>query len=78
MTFSFDDGILSYMNGGKRFTYIDLFAGIGGFHQAANALGGECVFSSEIDAEAKRAYEANYKLKPHGDITQIDASKIPD
>jgi DNA (cytosine-5)-methyltransferase 1 len=66
------------MIGGKEFTYIDLFAGIGGFHQAANALGGECVFSSEIDAEAKRSYEANYKIKPHGDITQIDSSEIPD
>jgi DNA (cytosine-5)-methyltransferase 1 len=39
-----------------------LFAGIGGFHQAADALGGKCVFASEIDAEAKRAYTANYNL----------------
>jgi DNA (cytosine-5)-methyltransferase 1 len=46
------------MSGGG-FTYIDLFAGIGGFHQAANTLGGECVFASEIDVEAKRAYETN-------------------
>jgi DNA (cytosine-5)-methyltransferase 1 len=61
-----------------KFTYIDLFAGIGGFHQAADALGGKCVFASEIDAEAKRAYTANYNLAPHGDITQIDASEIPD
>jgi DNA (cytosine-5)-methyltransferase 1 len=60
-----------------QFTYIDLFAGIGGFHQAADALGGQCVFASEIDAEAKRAYAENYKLVPHGDITQIDASEIP-
>ena len=66
------------MDGGKKFTYIDLFAGIGGFHQAADVLGGECVFASEIDAEAKRAYEANYKILPHGDITQIDATEIPD
>jgi DNA (cytosine-5)-methyltransferase 1 len=61
-----------------EFTYIDLFAGIGGFHQAASALGGKCVFASEIDAEAKRAYRENYKLVPHGDITQIGASEIPD
>jgi len=66
------------MSGGKKFTYIDLFAGIGGFHQAADVLGGECVFASEIDAEAKRAYETNYKILPHGDITQIDATEIPD
>jgi DNA (cytosine-5)-methyltransferase 1 len=66
------------MSGGKKFTYIDLFAGIGGFHQAADVLGGECVFASEIDVEAKRAYEANYKILPHGDITQITATEIPD
>jgi DNA (cytosine-5)-methyltransferase 1 len=61
-----------------KFTYIDLFAGIGGFHQAADALGGKCVFASEIDPEAKRAYAANYNMVPHGDITQIPASEIPD
>ena len=66
------------MKEGNTFTYIDLFAGIGGFHQAASALGGKCVFASEIDSEAKRAYEANYKITPHGDITQIESSKIPD
>ena len=60
------------------FTYIDLFAGIGGFHQAADALGGKCVFASEIDADAKRAYEANYGLAPRGDITKIEADDIPD
>lgn len=59
------------------FIYIDLFAGIGGFHLAADSLGGKCVFASEIDAEAKRAYTANYKLTPHGDITRIDVSEIP-
>jgi DNA (cytosine-5)-methyltransferase 1 len=66
------------MGGAVKFTYIDLFAGIGGFHLAADALGGKCVFASEIDAEAKRAYKENYKLEPHGDITQIPAAEIPD
>lgn len=61
-----------------KFTYIDLFAGIGGFHQAADSLGGKCVFASEIDSEAKKAYEANYNLRPHGDITKIEAKEIPD
>ena len=60
-----------------KFKYIDLFAGIGGFHQAADMLGGECVFASEIDEEAKKAYEINYKIKPHGDITKINAVDIP-
>jgi len=60
------------------FTFIDLFAGIGGFHLAAKSLGGKCLFASEIDADAKKAYHANYNLMPHGDITLIDASSIPD
>lgn len=60
------------------FTFIDLFAGIGGFHQAASALGGKCIFASEIDVEAKKAYYANYGLMPEGDITKISANQIPD
>lgn len=72
------------MNGNRRvinlqtFRFIDLFAGIGGFHQAAAALGGECVFASEIDAAAQQAYAANYPLKPQGDISQMAASEIPE
>lgn len=61
----------------EKFTYIDLFAGIGGFHLAASALGGECVFASEIDPEAKRAYRANYGITPFGDITEIKTEQIP-
>lgn len=60
-----------------KFTYIDLFSGIGGFHAAADALDGKCLFSSEIDRDAQRAYEANYGIKPHGDITQIATKDIP-
>jgi len=60
------------------YKFIDLFCGIGGFHQAAQSLGGKCVFASEIDTEAKRAYEANYHITPHGDIMQVKASDIPD
>lgn len=62
----------------SSFTYIDLFAGIGGFHSAADSLGGECVFASEIDGDAQKAYEANYGIKPFGDITLIEARDIPD
>jgi DNA (cytosine-5)-methyltransferase 1 len=45
----------------NNFTFIDLFAGIGGFHLAMHRLGGECVFASEIDDFARQTYEINYK-----------------
>jgi DNA (cytosine-5)-methyltransferase 1 len=61
----------------KSFTFIDLFSGIGGFHIAASSNGGKCIFSSEIDVEAARTYEANFHLKPHGDITKIKVEDIP-
>ncbi len=60
-----------------KFTFIDLFAGIGGFRLAFQNLGGKCVFSSEIDRYARETYEANFGEFPHGDITKISASKIP-
>ena len=62
----------------RSFKFIDLFAGIGGFHQAAASNGGVCLFASEIDAAAKTAYEANYGLQPYGDITKVDVSSIPE
>lgn len=61
-----------------QFTFIDLFAGIGGFRLAFQNLGGHCVFSSEWNDYARRTYEANFGEVPFGDITQIDASNIPD
>lgn len=60
------------------FDYIDLFAGIGGFHQAAANNGGNCVFASEIDTYAQQAYEANYGVRPHGDIAAVVADDVPD
>ncbi len=62
-----------------RFTFIDLFAGIGGFRLAAQNLGGRCVFSSEFDVHAQRTYEYNFGEKPHGDITLAKTKKaIPE
>ena len=71
----------------KTYTFIDLFAGIGGFHIAMNNIGAECVFASEIDKYARETYAKNfYKLSKHlfdnnlfnDDITKIKPNDIPD
>jgi DNA (cytosine-5)-methyltransferase 1 len=51
------------------FRFIDLFAGIGGFHAALSAMGGECVYAVEIDPAAAAVYERNWGLNPLGDVT---------
>lgn len=56
---------------------VDIFAGIGGIRHAFDALGADCVFSSEWDKHAQMTYKANYGDLPHGDITQIEAADIP-
>lgn len=61
----------------SEFTFIDLFAGIGGIRRPYQKLGGKCVFSSEIDKFAIKTYEANWNETPSGDITKIDAKDIP-
>lgn len=53
-----------------KFTFIDLFAGIGGFRLALQNLGGKCVFTSEWDKEAKKTYRENFGEIPFGDITK--------
>lgn len=70
-----------------NFSFIDLFAGIGGFHIAFANLGGKCVFSSEWNDAARKTYETNFKkMDPElfargnfaGDITKVDTKDIPD
>jgi DNA (cytosine-5)-methyltransferase 1 len=74
-------------NNNKQFTFIDLFAGIGGFHLAFHNAGANCVFASEWDKYARKTYKHNFvNISPElfngnsfgGDITQISASAIPD
>lgn len=62
------------------FTFIDLFAGVGGIRQAFDGIGGHCVFTSEWDTYAQKTYAHNYPRghQINGDITQIDAIDIPD
>jgi DNA (cytosine-5)-methyltransferase 1 len=71
----------------SNFKYIDLFAGIGGFHIAMDAIGGECVFASEIDPFARKTYEHNFKTSNpslfsnkmfNDDIRKINPIELPD
>ena len=61
-----------------KFTFIDLFAGIGGFRLALENINGKCVFSSEIDEHACKMYEANFGDNPYCDITTLNPKRIPD
>ena len=61
----------------ERFTFVDLFAGIGGLRIPFADLGGRCVFTSEWDRFAQETYKANFSEIPHGDITKIPTSEIP-
>lgn len=60
------------------FKFIDLFAGIGGTRLGFESAGGHCVFTSEWDEHAQKTYRANFGETPHGDITKILSSQIPD
>lgn len=71
----------------KSFTFIDLFAGIGGFHLAFDKSGAECVFASEWNEQARKTYETNFKKSSPdlfkngnfaGDITKVNPKDIPD
>ena len=66
----------SGINSGVRFA--DFFCGIGGFHIGASNLGMECVFASDIDQHAQDAYQANFGIRPAGDISDIRPEDVPD
>lgn len=56
--------------------FIDLFAGLGGFHQALSSRGAECVFASELNTDLADLYEKNFGVRPSGDITKVDLNTI--
>ena len=63
---------------GCNYTFIDLFAGIGGMRLAFEAAGGRCVYSNEWNKYSQQTYYANFGVQPEGDITKVDAESIPD
>lgn len=62
----------------QQYTFIDLFAGIGGLRLALESAGARCVYSNEWNKFSKQTYEANFHEMPDGDITKVDAKDIPD
>lgn len=62
----------------KGMTFIDLFAGLGGFRIALESLGAKCVYSNEWDKDAQEVYSTNFSDIPDGDITKVDENSIPE
>lgn len=60
------------------YTFIDLFAGIGGMRLAFESAGGRCVYSNEWNKYSQQTYYANFGVQPEGDITKVEAESIPD
>lgn len=61
-----------------KFTFIDLFSGIGSFHYSLKQLGGECVLACDIDQNANSTYIFNYGVILHENIFDLQLEKIPD
>jgi len=61
-----------------EFSFIDLFAGIGGFRIPLQAINGQCVFTCEINPHAQKAYQLNFGDQPQGDITTLDLNLVPE
>lgn len=62
----------------EDWTFIDLFAGLGGFHLALRSLGAKCVYANEWDESVQQVYNDNFEIVPDGDITQVDERSVPD
>lgn len=75
----YDTPVYRLHNGNNAFTFVDLFAGIGGFRIALEQLGGRCVYASEFDKSAQKTYGINHGVVPFGDITlQANKDLVPE
>lgn len=63
---------------GEQLRFIDLFAGLGGFHLALEQLGHRCVFASELDPKLRDLYKDNFGVEVAGDIRQVEAADVPE
>ena len=75
----FEAPVYQHFRNNHAFTFVDLFAGIGGFRIALEQLGGRCVYASEFDSSAQKSYGMNHGVMPFGDIKlQINKDRIPE
>lgn len=75
----FEAPVYQHFRNNHAFTFVDLFAGIGGFRIALEQLGGRCVYASEFDSSAQKSYGMNHGVIPFGDITlQANKDRIPE
>lgn len=76
--FTTESSVIPSSNITNGLRFIDLFCGIGGFHQAMNKLGGTCVLACDIDKDCRQVYQDNYGLEPVSNVKDINEKTMPD